>query len=418
MEFGNPIVGLEDLIRSAIKSPDFNTDPESGAVTGWRIARDGSATFYNVTIGSTAFNIDELGNAVFSNVTADSVILDGENLQTILDRKAEGTQTIVTLSGDTVGYNGTALKFGQLVIPNFDATRQYVIGGSGVHFDKRAVSGYTRLTVRAYLKWDAVATAADFQLIEYQYLSDAGSVSDWIVSFWHPWQDSTPSGTDAHVSWYFTTNVNDVNGLRCSGTDSAGGSPGSRIFALDMGKTTTYTDFNMGSGTPPVQQYIKTYSAQWSESFQSDGDDRNVSECYQGFFSSTNGNQYSLIGLPYTTIQSDLASSTISKVEIYLNNNHWYQNAGGTAVVGTHTYATEPTSASLANVDEDLDRESFSYGQAKWFTVTNTIGTKLRDNTAKGIALGPGPTTSSTYYGYFAGNGQTGEPKIRITYTK
>jgi hypothetical protein len=418
MEFGNPIVGLEDLIRSAIKSPDFNTDPESGAVTGWRIARDGSATFYNVTIGSTSFNIDESGNAVFSNVTADSIILDGEDLETILNRKAEGTQTIVNLTGDTTGYNGTSLKFGQLVIPNFDSTRQYVIGGSGVHFDKQAVTGYTRLTIRAYLNWDAVATTAHTQLVEYQYLSDSASGSDWIVSFWHPWQDSAPGGTDAHISWYFTTNVNNVSGLRCAGTDSAGGTPGSRLFALDMGKTVTYTTYNMGSGTPPTQQYVKTYSAQWSESYQEDGDGRNVSECYQGRFSSTNGNQFSLIGLPYSTIQSDLSGATIDKVEIYLNNNHWYQNSGGTAVIGTHTYATEPATASLANVSENLDTESFTYGQAKWFTVTNTIGTKLRDNTAKGIALGPGNSTSTTYYGYFAGNGQSGDPQIRITYTK
>lgn len=45
MEFGNPIVGLEELIRSAIKSGDY----EAG-VTGWRIARDGSAEFSTIVI--------------------------------------------------------------------------------------------------------------------------------------------------------------------------------------------------------------------------------------------------------------------------------------------------------------------------------------------------------------------------------
>lgn len=48
MEFGNPIVGLEELIREAIRSQDY----ESG-VTGWRIARDGSAEFSTILIRGT-----------------------------------------------------------------------------------------------------------------------------------------------------------------------------------------------------------------------------------------------------------------------------------------------------------------------------------------------------------------------------
>lgn len=47
MEFGNPIVGEESLIRSAIKSPNYI--PGSA---GWRIAQDGTAEFTGMTINS------------------------------------------------------------------------------------------------------------------------------------------------------------------------------------------------------------------------------------------------------------------------------------------------------------------------------------------------------------------------------
>lgn len=125
-----------------------------------------------------------------------------------------------------------------------------------------------------------------------------------------------------------------------------------------------------------------------------------------------------MIGFNDTQIRSDTAGSTINKVELYLNNNHFYSNSGGNVVIGTHNQTTLSGSHSSSQINEDLQRTHFDLGQAKWITIPNSIGNALRDNTAKGIALGPGPTTSQSYYGYFAGNGQSGEPQLRITYTK
>jgi hypothetical protein len=177
------------------------------------------------------------------------------------------------------------------------------------------------------------------------------------------------------------------------------------------------------SGSPdpdPGTQFVKTYSPTDSNSYQSNGNVNTAANghVFQGYFSGTNGNQFSLIALPYTTIQSDLSGSTINKTEVYLKNLHWYNNSGGTAVIGTHTYGTVTGNADYANVNPDISESSFTYGQGKWVTVNNSIGAALRDNTAKGIALGKGPSTSHTYYGYFAGAGQSGQPQVRITYTK
>lgn len=176
-----------------------------------------------------------------------------------------------------------------------------------------------------------------------------------------------------------------------------------------------------GSPDPdPGTQFVKTYSSLDSNSYTSSGSVNTVANghMFQGQYSSTNGNQFSLFTLPYTTIQSDLSGSTINKVEVYLNNLHWYYNSGGTAVIGTHTYGTVTGAADYANVNPNISQAGYSVGQAKWVTVANSIGNALRDNTAKGIALGKGPSTSKTYYGYFAGFGQSGAPKVKITYTK
>jgi hypothetical protein len=67
MEFGNPILGLETLIRTAIRSKNFLT-----GISGWRIAADGSAEFNNLTIrgqfNGTNFILNSAG-AFFYNGT-------------------------------------------------------------------------------------------------------------------------------------------------------------------------------------------------------------------------------------------------------------------------------------------------------------------------------------------------------------
>lgn len=407
MQFGNPIVGDEDLIREAIKSPNFSTDPETG-VQGWRISREGTATFYNLVVGSDNYTIDENGNAVFSTVSAESITLNGENLADVLAIPPRGVVALNTLPNNTNTYSGSEVIFGRLIIDNWDPARQYAVGVTG-RFDKGS-SSPTFMIVRCRYGWGSKPTTSSSVLFEYQLGTGTANANDENVAIVFPFSNTgQPAGIQLQLLFSFSASD--------SGTRYQGESYG-RCWAEDIGPVVTYGTYNPTTDADPIQQYTKTYSANWSGTYQSDGDNRNISECYQGYFSGTNGNQYSLIGLPYSTIQNDLSGATILKTEIYLNNNHWYRNSGGTAVVGTHNYASEPSSASLGSVSEDLDRESFTYGQAKWFTVTNTIANNLKNNSAKGIALGPGPSTSDLYYGYFAGNGQSGEPQIRITYEK
>lgn len=412
MEFGNPIVGNEDLIRDAIKSPNFSSDPEDG-VSGWRIAKDGTATFYNLVIGSQDYTIDENGNAVFASISADQINLEGASLTEWLEDFARGIIALTTITGTSPGYTGSDVLAGRIVIPNASANRQYVIGGSNLHFDSGTITTIDRMNLSVRMSWNAPTTTAGTLLWKHQERVTNTTAFDQDIEFRHPFQVTPPNGEgvdDLHLALYFSSE--DTTGLTMIGDT------GSQLYVEDIGLAITYSSFSLGTGTTPVQTYTKTYAASSSASFQSDGDNRGVASCYQGYYSSTNGNQFSLIGFPYATIQADLSGATITKTELYLNNNHFYSNSGGTAIIGTHNQTSVSGGHPSSQVNDNLDTETFSYGQAKWFTVTNTIGNAFKSNTAKGIALGPAPSNSQNYYGYFAGNGESGEPQLRITYQK
>jgi hypothetical protein len=142
-----------------------------------------------------------------------------------------------------------------------------------------------------------------------------------------------------------------------------------------------------------------------------------IDECYQGFYSSTNGNQRSAIGFPSLT--ADLSGATVTKVELYIYAGHWGPDSGGTAVIGYHGASAEPGSWPPSGLVADEKRVGWTTKTGgKWIDVTS-IGTSIWSaGTAKGIAFGPGPDNGLEYYGYFKGPGQTYEPKLRLTYYK
>jgi hypothetical protein len=415
MEFGNPIIGQEELIRSAIKSKDFQSG-ENG-VSGWRIARDGAATFYNLTVGSQNYFIDENGNASFQNVNADSILVNGMNVEDDLTNMARGIIALTTSSQDGGVFDGThARVFNMLTIPDWDATRQYRICVNG-RIDKGA-SNPTYIGVTCSYAWDSIATPTSPDLFEVQLGGQTGG-TDWAFYGEHTISNSVQQGSYLSLCFSFFASV--------SGSKYQGTSYG-RAWAEDIGSVKPYNTFlaDTSAGStpppPPTQQYVKTWSSNESGCYAADGTNRtgyDSGHLFQGYYSGTNGNQFSFVGFDDANIRSTLSGATVNKVEIYLKNLHWYQNDGGTVYIGTHNQTTLSGNHSSSQILNDrISSSGFSVGQGKWFTVSNTIGTNLRDNTAKGIAIGQAPSNSQSYYGYFAGNGQSGEPQIRITYTK
>ena len=177
-----------------------------------------------------------------------------------------------------------------------------------------------------------------------------------------------------------------------------------------------------GSATPPpsttpTQTYTKSWAATAFQIYASDTQYSGSSSSYpiQGYNSATAGGNpmRTHIYFPYSTIQSALAGATINSVELYLLNVHTWYNAGGTAAIAMHNYAspqaTFGTSTAVVN-------EHFAKGEGKWVWLSGAVGTGFQNGTVKGISLNPGITYNLEYYGYYGW--AYGTPTLRIKYTK
>jgi hypothetical protein len=168
---------------------------------------------------------------------------------------------------------------------------------------------------------------------------------------------------------------------------------------------------------PPVgeSKTVQTYNAVWSELYQGDNS-RNtfLSGIAQGFWSSTNGNQRSLIGFDSTQIQSDLSGRTVAKVRVYLYFDHWYFNSGGTAILGHHGHTSAPSTFSATT--DVVRSSSWPKPGGRWVTYSDTLS-GWASGAKKGIAIGPGPSTSREYYGRARGADESKAPKLEITST-
>jgi hypothetical protein len=182
---------------------------------------------------------------------------------------------------------------------------------------------------------------------------------------------------------------------------------GSGVYQPSTSATKTVT-------VKTLQTATKEISASWSASYQQSGSKRDVSEVYQGYYSSTNGNQRGLIGFPSLGLPS---GSTITKVELYVYAAHWGDSGGGTGVFGVHGYTSAPSSYTTGGIQDDVRQAWSSKTGGKWITLPSSRNSGFASGAYRGCIVGPGPSTSTlAYYGYFNGNGQSNEPKLRVTY--
>lgn len=196
----------------------------------------------------------------------------------------------------------------------------------------------------------------------------------------------------------------------------------------DIGGSALVTDtlvLNDGSGISSPNSttpYTTTYNGTWYQTYKGDFSQKTDTTANQGQYTSTDGNQRSLIGFDYAAIQSDLNGATITTCSVTLYAEHWYLNAGGTAVIGTHDYTAKPSTWADSRVIQDrVQSASWPKPGKRTVSLGTTIGNDFKSGIATGIALGPGPTTSTTYYGKFSGTtaSTTGNrPVLTITYTK
>ncbi|MFE4681539.1 phage baseplate assembly protein V [Streptomyces sp. NPDC056721] len=173
-----------------------------------------------------------------------------------------------------------------------------------------------------------------------------------------------------------------------------------------------------GAAVTATKTYTKTYNAVWSRRFGNAG--YTDGTAYQGYYSGTWGTQKSMIYFgtqPFTDMGS---TAKVSKVEIYLYNQHWYYNAGGTAHLGVFTGTSTATSfGGVGGLNQTVT--GWPVGAGKWVTLPSSWNSGWNSGTPyRGITLGGdlGSSTDKTYYGYFSGVGDSHPPQLKVTYTK
>lgn len=417
-----PVTGDGTLVVPALRSPNYGEDAE-GNILGWSLNKDGSAAFTNVTVGNDNFFIDMNGDAAFNNASIDGTLtVHGDSIDDLLADKAGGVQVCNTMLTDSSAYTGTPVLINKLTILNFSPDRQYTIGGIGVINPAGTNPSYMQIFAR--YSWDTDATTASPILFIGQ---NSTRNVNWNFNLHFTFRNPTPEGTNFHISFYM---VAQVNGSFYDAADGYG-----RIWYEDAGPAVPFNEFvpvsGGGSGDDPPQQHVSTFNAQWGTSYRGGGascgsDFSRFNQggvLYQGYYSGCNANTRSWIGFNWDIIADTLSGSTVTKCELYLKNSHWYFNGGGTAIIGTHnsTFLTAGDTGPSYNGDLDnVDRlrVDWAVGASKWVNLGTTIGNEFKNGSTKGIVLGPGLSTSKTYYGHFYDATGSGQPMLRFTYTK
>lgn len=407
-----------EMSGDGLKTYDSNGDLATWLSSDPSLSSGDYISFRNSS-GATLAAIDSLGTGSFTNGYFDTgLYVSGTEVRDLISARAGGTVVLATQtnnSSTTSGADAAGQKiFNRIIIANFDPTRMYRIGYN-VHLDPNGTfPGYVGFYCRQ--NTDAATTTSSSILFQNQWGGRyTSSASDNITSGHHMFSNSGFAGTDLHLGFYVYSQI--------SGTRAQGDS-WSRVWVEDAGPIIAYTAFDPAGttdgGSGNTTTYTKTYSCTWSGRYDSGGSRiSSNSDIYQGYYDGTNGNQKSLIGFDYSTIASDLSGATVTKCELTMTNLHWYYNSGGTAVIGTHNQSVSSAPSSFGSVTSDrVESSGWPKGGTRTVDLGTTIGGEFAAGTSKGLVLGPGPSTSKTYYGYFAGQNSTNKPKLKITYTK
>lgn len=414
MPFRNDLVGGEELIRSAIRSENFDPESVDQQVSGWRIARDGSATFNNLTIGSSNFTIDASGDAVFQSVSANEIFLDGDSLADILNSRGRGVVHIYRITGTTTVGSGQTL-FARVNVPAVEE-RLYEVQFTNLRLVKSG--GPTLFQIRGFYDFDTDATNSSTPFLYYaggqRYTSS--NASDAFNPSGVFQIDSADVGKDVSLAFYHESSNGDV------GFDP-GSTVVSYILITDLGAGKTIIDVSAGDagGGGGTTQVTKWYFATWSASWYGFGK-RSGTRLYQGnhLLGDGTGDQYGKIGFDDAQIRSDLSGATIDSIELRMQNEHSWFNSGLIGRFGTHNNASEPGGSSSTSGSFNRVQADYNKGQRKYITLPNAIGEEFRDNTTKGITTGRTNAGNRDDYGYWYGWNATSDqaPVLRITYTK
>ena len=207
----------------------------------------------------------------------------------------------------------------------------------------------------------------------------------FFVEFWNP---STPASATTFDS---STNELDVTVVDV-------GPPETTNAVIARKATNTVPE---PTPPPPVAKtYTTTYDQTWFRSWR--GSTTITTDLGHGYYGGYQ--RYSIVGFNASEIASDLSGATITKVEVYVTNIHWWGSSGQIRV-GSSTNTSAPTNPVTSGTTSNT---TIAAGFKGWVPVGGFT------NSSRSITLGVGAGTGTNTYGKF----KTSGVKLRITYKK
>ena len=198
---------------------------------------------------------------------------------------------------------------------------------------------------------------------------------------------------------------------------------GSWLLAVqDIGPAVPDTGYPVGG--PTVSQFVTTWRASTSRSFDKNGADSNA-DYQQGILrhggdalthSAFVCNDPAFFGEKGKTIAQALTGATVTKVEIGVQSLYWSNATGGTlTLLPLGSTSIPATDTSPGDPKKGVEKKFTTRSQWQWVTVPTSWITP----TSTGVRLGPTWFYGAANQGYFANHRHpAGPPQIRITYTR
>lgn len=409
MAFTNPILAGEELVRSGIKSGDY----ESG-LDGWRITRDGGAEFNTLsareTIGATDF------------------VVAGDSLTSLLSRKNEG---LISYHSRNTTSNTVANAVEQPVsklnwtVPANRMVRYEMVGGVYTNGPAHAhVSIFVRYELGVGVAAPEPTLASPVLRQAGVFIPGGGYVTSFKIAFYQyetvetnmktmvTFTQNMPGGQTCAMygsnNWPAEVSVSDIgdqfpsNGVNYNG----GGGVATTFRSFDILPYASRSYKGNGAALPYDNQYM----------MQGDiGIDGNRRSWAWFDANSTAG------GNGLGSLNDMVGATDVDYFEIRLNYPHWYYSTGGNAWLGHHNSNVVTATEQGGGAPQEKMQSWPARNYAQWVDLRGTgIETGARAGTMEGIILGNTPSSSLIDYGYaFGANGISGQaPGLKAGYWK
>lgn len=388
------------------------------AATG-AIDLQGSVSSFNYLEGSQGWRIDGAGSSQFENInvlgtvgaeagTFESLDLNGVpvateawyEIRTPAVKVARESSLALSATANTF----TAIAWTTKYFERNTTTDSMHSTTTNTSRIKAPVDGIYQVNYRVAGRWTAGAPGTSTWVTRVRK-NGAGSAAggtnvdeDW----------TTVSGTNfAYTGGAFTIALAAGDYLEWFSACTSSGT--TRELNVSIGEThasMTFVSSLTGIGVGGTDLQISTFDCTSCRTFQGNNTERppNIGDwAYQGYYSSTYGNQKSMLGFDYTAIQAALSGKSIAACKLKFHVQHSYYSTMD-VVIGTHNNTSVSSWPGAGGVTSNrATKINAAAGATYTVSLGIAIGDEFKAGTTKGIVFGPGPTTVPNYYGYIVG---------------